>query len=119
MHTDNVHSCFIVEISFINHCGCWGACRYRRIEVSKRFWRGLEAKVKHSKLMNLKHPLKVSHLHNLNPCTYFEGFKKYSFFSRRSTSTTKSGGGRAISTGGGAGSMWKFYTGDDSPGIKM
>lgn len=41
---------------------------------------------------------------------------------RRATGSTKSSGGRTLGGGGGgggAGSMWRFYTGDDSPGIKM
>ncbi len=38
----------------------------------------------------------------------------------RRTTTQSSGSSRAKQMGGGgAGSMWKFYTGDDSPGIKV
>ena len=35
-----------------------------------------------------------------------------------SSGRSTGGGGGAISTAG-SGTMWRFYTGDDSPGIKM
>jgi len=42
-----------------------------------------------------------------------------SAFSYRRSTSQSSGSSRAKQLGGGAGSMWKFYTGDDSPGIKV
>ena len=40
------------------------------------------------------------------------------YLSRR-PATQQSGNPRARQAGSNASSMWKFYTGDDSPGIKM
>ena len=94
-------SCCSVEISFIHHCGVWGSCRYWGVQVTPGVWRWIETKVRISRFF------------------FHLDFKITYSISRRSTGGAKSGGGRAISTGGGAGSMWKFYTGDDSPGIKM
>ncbi len=39
-------------------------------------------------------------------------------FCRRTGGASSRSAGPKIA-GGGAGSMWKFYTGDDSPGIKV
>ena len=52
-----------------------------------------------------------------NPIIYVLFF--FHAHDRRSTGQGGAGGSRARQTGSTAGSMWKFYTGDDSPGIKM